>query len=454
METGKGYSREEYMNRIENNEVDIYELFRYILGKWKLVLILCAAFFLIFALAAGVLSGSDDGVSKLSLDQFAEERQNKIRYALKLYDELEDMEVYENSSAYMEINPYECHITTLQYMITDKTAAGNSFKAYKAFVDSGRLKKIIEDEMGREIVRPSELVSLSTYEQSLLENANTVVELSQVLSVKVTSPDKNIGGRITQMIKKSFEEYRKELLSIVGNHDMKLLSENSYIGSDQGVRSTQSAFEIEKDRRRVQITNIENELNAEEKLLLEQLKNDGMQEEEDASSQGGGLSLKILILLFVMSIGFSCIIVVCYYMFGLNNRVKDEDDIVSIFGLPCIGQIMKKERPESKLKLQEEIEILCSKNGIRKVFVSLMTDSKEAEEYIGFIKEKMKEKEIEIVVGGNIIDNIEAVKAVQCYEKIILISESKKTTYSAIDKVLQKCNNWGISVVGVINYKG
>ena len=47
MENQGLYSREEYMYRIENQKIEIFELIKYMLSKWKIGLGLCIVFFLI-----------------------------------------------------------------------------------------------------------------------------------------------------------------------------------------------------------------------------------------------------------------------------------------------------------------------------------------------------------------------------------------------------------------------
>lgn len=454
MENQGLYSREEYMYRIENQKIEIFELIKYMLSKWKIGLGLCIVFFLIcICFVPFILKKDDSTNTEIQLEQLTEEQQNKIENILRLYDELKVMMDYENTSAYMNLNPYNCNVTTLQYIITDKTSAGNSFKAYKAFIDSAKFKKVIEDELGKKVVKPSELVTYNVYEQTVFGEGKVDIDLSQILSMRIVTSDESINNELVLIVKKLLDEYHNYLLTTIKEHDIKLLSEDNFWGTDLSIRDKQNTYEVEMDRRRVQINNIKAELDNEEKAALEQLMTDEKEIEEEIVSPRGFFSGRVVILAVIMSLVLSCFIIACYYIFFLNNRIKNGEDIVSIFGLSCIGDISKKRNTEEGLIIQEEIGIRCISDKTNKIFMSMLTDSESIKSYIEAMKGKLKEKGIELVVGENISQNIEAMKIVQSCKKVIFVSESRKTTYRSIDKVLQKCIGWGIDIVGVVNFE-
>lgn len=442
------YSSKQYTDRMENREIDLLEILKYMLEKWKVLLLSCVVLFLVFGTLAFFIS-SRPAITK---DDLTKKQQKEVDKALELYEELDDMEKYEATSVYMKLNPYECNITTLQYLITDYNAAGNAFNMYKAFADSGSLKKIIEDKLGNEIENPSELVSYSAYEKSLLGENNDDTKLSQVISVKIVAADEEMNSKITQIVKDSFEEYRTYLQTVVADHDMQMLSEDNYVGTDQGILDFKDSFVLKMKDKQNQITEMESKLESEEKEVAEQLR-DAQKDQEEIEPKNDNSLLKYLILAAMMSVFFPCVIIVIYYLVKYENKIKNGRELTYVFGLPCIREIKNKGNQEEKAVVQEEIEILCSRAGQDHWYLSLLTDSKSVEDYMESISENLREKKMGLTLGGNVAEDIESMKKVQEYKKIVLVCENRKTAYSSIYNVIQKCREWGIEAEGVVNFR-
>lgn len=453
MQKEKPYFRE----KIEYNEIDLVAVLKFILIKWKVLLILCAVFYLgaiviiLFKENKAEVQIEQNVSQTESEKQLTETQQKKIDGIIKKREELEVLEKYKNTLAYMNIDPYMCNINTLQYLISSEELGEEVYEAYKTYSTSG-LKKIINERLGKEIVNPSDLVTeISNHIRE--DIAFSENNKSYTLDIKIVSSDKDTNDKITDIVKAALEEYHKHLVSVMGKHELILLSENNYIGSDESIKQKQSEFVRIIEEKEAWIFNRENALDSDEKEALEKW-NEANTNTKDAVAivpEKQKKSITWYIVVLAVCLVMSCAIVGCYYVFAFGNKLKNGEEIMSIFELPYIGDISKADLQASIFRLEDEMKSMCLKTKSEEVFISSMANMRNIEEYFDRLKMELDQSNVKLLFGNGISDSFDAMKIARRCKNMILIFEEKRTDYQSIDSVLQRCDNWGINIIGVIN---
>lgn len=458
------YPREEYIRKIENKELSLIELAKFVLVKWKLVMILCVIFFGGWILTDVIMNSrinndlppaSEQESTEEQQIELTEDQQKKIHDIIKQKEEVEKLENYRNTLAYMSIDPYTCNVNILQYLISGDGLGGEIYEAYRTYAGTGGLKKVVDENLGEEIANPSDLVSVISNQLQVEKQEFFKDRKSYVLILKIVTTDANMNNEITDVVKDALEKYHKYLSSVMGKHDLIMLSESSYWGSDSDIKQAQSELISEIEEKKARINNNESILDDNEKEFLEQLKNNNSynnnEEEVVIPVEKQGKSIIWYILVLVICGGISCLIVSCYYLFVFGSRLKSGEEIMSIFDLPYIGDISKKDLETSVFSMKDEIESVCLEIKEKNIFISVMSNVSNIKESFNTIKDKLEQNNLVITFGGNISENNESLKMARLSKNIVLVFEEGKTTYSSVDSVLQRCNNWGINIIGVIN---
>ncbi len=461
MQKERLYLREEYIKKIENNGIVLSELIKFVLNKWKIILILCAVFFL--GCVVITFLGEDKTEDVLPQEelgaQLTEIQQKKVNDIIieneKINKDLEVLEEYEDTLAYMNIDAYKCHVNTLQYLINSEELGGEIYEAYRTYTISG-LKEIIDDKLGGEFVNPSDLVIEIGNGSQVDNQAIFKDKKSYVLVIKVVAADADMNTKLTDVVRNALEEYHKRLNSVMGKHELILLSESSYVGNDEGTKQKQIELEEKIKEKKDYIINNENLLNEDEKMFLEQLKdkdNNNIKDEPVVSVKKQGKSIVWYVMALIICVILSCIIVACYYIFIFGNRLNDSEEIMTIFDLPYIGEVSKRNLEADVSELKDEIKSMCLESASGELFVSVMTNMGHIEDYFDKIKNELVQYKMKLLFGNNISEDFESMKTARRCKNMILIFEEGKTRYKSIDSVLQRCDNWGINIIGVINIK-
>ncbi|MCI9127119.1 MAG: hypothetical protein HFG28_07965 [Eubacterium sp.] len=436
------YVRDEYMKRIDNNRVRIIDLIRYYIKKWKLLVMIFLAFFLICMAFIFRNYQKEPVISKpLEMENLKEEQRERVGNILKLYEELENIGTYKKEAACMELNAYDCNITVIQYLILPKASSSGLklYDLYANFIKNGRLKTTLEDELGGKIKYPSDLVTL--VEQIIPKNF--LVPDQYILSIKINASDLEESKEITEVVKREIVNYCQEVAMGIDDHSLKLVSEDSYIGVDYDLREQQDQITKDYESKRQQILNLENLLSSEEKNVLEIEKGDII---EQATVPHSGFSWMFIIIAFFASLVLACMVIAIYFVYC--DKVKLPKEVVTLFDIPLFGEICEEMSVEEAKILEEELLLHCDCLAIKRVFVSQLNSDDSIK--LEAITDSLNDNGIKMIIGGNICENIEAVKkAIEC-KNLIMVYQLDKTTYNDLDNLFQKCSSYGINVVGAI----
>ncbi len=458
------YSKEQYMEKIENREVTISDLLKYNMKQWKKIALISVVIFILISVAivfkyrAGLKDGMEEQQEtvSVSMQELTSAQQENIKEVLKYYKDLKTMEDYFMDSTYMSINAYNSRIYTSQYLVSS-SVKGEAYKAYELYVNyinNGALKEEIEKTFSDNIKNVSDLIDLSVDNSYRQEERFKIDRF--IINIRVNTPDEKISAEIMEMIKQKLDEYQQEVVNgLIKEHELKVLEESNFSGQDENVREKQASVESSMNDKRIYISGLESLMSEEEKAVLEQekLKIKGQEElkskrEESAESTDGS---KIpLVILIVFSLIASFIFVIC--MFSLyyftNNKLKNRNEIVRFFDIPYIGMIKISPNASENKSVCKEIEILCRAKKIKDVFVSCIASVPEQLDLKALLSVIT---EVKTDIGPDISSNIAALESAKESKNVIIAVKYDSTSYGEIVEVLQKCEYLNIDVIGAVS---
>ncbi len=458
------YSKEQYMEKIENREVTISDLLKYNMKQWKKIALISVVIFILISVAivfkyrAGLKDGMEEQQEtvSVSMQELTSAQQENIKEVLKYYKDLKTMEDYFMDSTYMSINAYNSRIYTSQYLVSS-SVKGEAYKAYELYVNyinNGALKEEIEKTFSDNIKNVSDLIDLSVDNSYRQEERFKIDRF--IINIRVNTPDEKISAEIMEMIKQKLDEYQQEVVNgLIKEHELKVLEESNFSGQDENVREKQASVESSMNDKRIYISGLESLMSEEEKAVLEQekLKIKGQEElkskrEESAESTDGS---KIpLVILIVFSLIASFIFVIC--MFSLyyftNNKLKNRNEIVRFFDIPYIGMIKISPNVSENKSVCKEIEILCRAKKIKDVFVSCIASVPEQLDLKALLSDIT---EVKTDIGPDISSNIAALESAKESKNVIIAVKYDSTSYGEIVEVLQKCEYLNIDVIGAVS---
>ena len=458
------YSKEQYMEKIENREVTISDLLKYNMKQWKKIALISVVIFILISVAivfkyrAGLKDGMEEQQEtvSVSMQELTSAQQENIKEVLKYYKDLKTMEDYFMDSTYMSINAYNSRIYTSQYLVSS-SVKGEAYKAYELYVNyinNGALKEEIEKTFSDNIKNVSDLIDLSVDNSYRQEERFKIDRF--IINIRVNTPDEKISAEIMEMIKQKLDEYQQEVVNgLIKEHELKVLEESNFSGQDENVREKQASVESSMNDKRIYISGLESLMSEEEKAVLEQekLKIKGQEElkskrEESAESTDGS---KIpLVILIVFSLIASFIFVIC--MFSLyyftNNKLKNRNEIVRFFDIPYIGMIKISPNASENKSVCKEIEILCRAKKIKDVFVSCIASVPEQLDLKALLSDIT---DVKTDIGTDISSNIAALESAKESKNVIIAVKYDSTSYGEIVEVLQKCEYLNIDVIGAVS---
>lgn len=438
------YTREEYIKRIDNNRIRVFDLLKYCIKKWKLLAgVFCISFIVCIVFIFIAYRKEPVAPQALEMDSLSVEQRERVDSALRMYQELENIDAYKREAIYMDINAFDCNITMLQYLISPQNVSDEAelYELYANFIKNGRLNTALEEKLGERMKHPADLVSL--IEKNVTDGL--VISNQHILCIKVVSSDEESSGEIIEVIKQAMEDYRGELLTEFNEHDLKLISQDSYQGTDYDIRDKQDNLIEDSERKRRLLSDLQDLLSEEEKIVLESEKGDVDEKEEPALKSSKFSWIYIIIAIFASGI-IACGFVVFYYVYC--NRIKLRQEMVTLFDVPVLGEISGKMKDEELEVFGRELELYCLGSKEKEAFISQLEN--DGQDKLEFMKKALDNSEFKLTIGGNICKDPEAAKEAVACKNLILVYQLDKTTYRDLDALFQKCSNYGINVMGAI----
>jgi len=333
-------------------EIDLVRLFKAVVKKWKKMLIagviggcLLAAF-TVLTMTMKYLDPEEMEFQRAEYQDALHEYNVTIesynRNIKNINTSIERQQDYNDKSVLMDINPYDVQKGVLQYYIdtgyeinTDKIYqnpdhTNSVLNAYATNVNNGGLWKYIQEHIREEMEFRyiQELVGVS------VDYGNAMINVS------VTGTTATQCQELLAVIKACLNEYYKEIVKNIGEHDMSLITESVYATVDLGLQDTQL-----NNTQRIEDLN-----NALEDQTFELMVYEREEEPEDTVITPTRIvisAIKFAIIGGVVGV-FVAAAVFCV-MYLLDTTIRDEKDVEFYLDLPVLAVVPAMEGEEANV---------------------------------------------------------------------------------------------------------
>lgn len=389
---------------------------------------------------------------------------------------------YQKNSILMNIDPYNKNQIILQYYVdsgytvdfNDKVKQDYTqglLRSYATFISNGQITEECAQKLNEE--NSQYLAEVITTDADLQEKETVMFE--NTFCVSVTGKDMQQARVIADVVKSALESYQKELTSKIGAHELVLVSDHEQVVQDTALAEQQAKVETTNYNLRLQQDALISKLSAQQIqiLNLEQKENDNSAETntETLSAPKVSISIKYILLGFIVGAFLVCAVIALMYIF--NAHLRNEKELQEFYGLRIFGILdqspaSKKlfsfvdkwfDRLSGKQKgvLKEQLQIAitnlavtCKKNAVDKIFFTTAISLNETErELIKQITVQLQQEGIQCVFEANMMQNIKALVQMSEIGQVVLLEKEGRTKYQELEKELILCREQNAEVLGV-----
>lgn len=472
--------------RTEDIEIDLADLLRRLLGKWRQIFI-CGLVFAVILTSYGYMKrkNSQDIPEPLDADEKAELTEYQmleVTSAVELSDEIEEMEEYIDNSIIMKIDSYHKNKIVMLYSIdhAKRQDLQKIVENYLNFILNGGAAEKLEISGSREWKIDqcylAELITAyqKTYSSPYQVVVNGIAEdipAEALFYVEVTGNGTKMTEQLAEGLQSALKKYRSAAKEAAGGHILTLLSIEKGVLADGSLRTRQH------DQRAL-LTSYKQSLKtmtdvfSEEQLKAYQdaagiSKNDEKDKEEVLEeSAASESSVKYLILGFGGGIFIYCCVFACQYLF--KDTLKSAEEMKAVYTFPFYGSISLKETAEKKKKRSDSsgqedvfvhqkaqilnrIRLACKKQGITNLCAAadFSLNAKEKECIHSFAKQ-LKGWGIDMVLAENASMNASVWDVLVETGNILMVCRAGTTTRRVIDHAMYFYQENEITVTGVM----
>ena len=356
---------EEILMEIQTErEINLIEIFWHILLGWRQII----CFGILFALLIGGMKYSMNikayqasqniDIEKAKIE-LGKEEQKKLADAIDIQKRIDEYVNYQNTSALMQIDPYEKHVLELQYYIksdyiinytkdSERDYTNELTSIYCNYINSGEMAQKIIDESGLSITQEDfrELLSVS--------------QASNTIYITISFADTDKLEVICEVLKNYLQQKEPELQKI-GSHSLNLIEESQNVIVDSSLIEKKNLIYSNITSLNSQLDTLKAGMSSEQQTILELEveKMSGESEEEEVPS----FSIKYLILGAIMGGFLVCLWIVCKMIFSV--KLQNPEEIRNLYGARLFGEITVHGRKKRFLSTIDD-KIMALKNRKKK----------------------------------------------------------------------------------------
>lgn len=489
-------------------QIDIVNLFHYILKKWRIVVIamlvlgVVADLYYVKESSSNAAAVESQTIEEESIEtQIRNAKENLTEDAIQQVDRVYTMYAYNedsyqenaeylDSSLLMQLNPEEIPIVLLSYQISrniSKEEIRNIMTMYEsALLDETSCSDIV-DVIGKKYKNTAvkELVSITDNISG--NNGDNIVMLqnvdSGILNIRIYALEQKQCEKIADVIKNRMQAYTEQLQQVFGEFSVQNISEQYYLSSDSTV-STQKMNVVSAMNSAYSYMNnatigfTEDQLTY-FNLLTKPLDESMNQEERDTADQNmtdnavkmnyfGAkyISIGLIAGAFLVALWYACVYII-------SQTVKDTDDLKLVTGVPVFGAVLGTGKPDKRSKLDKwidsfftrgkkkeeetvllerichEIELQAKKKEVKNILLTSSAGTEDIAPIMDKVQQKLTELGVSVVKSDSIAsDSIEALEQLQKADGVVFVEQLMKSSREDIRKETELCSRYQVEMLG------
>lgn len=393
---------------------------------------------------------------------------------------------YSENSIYMQLNPLQTAQTELIYQVqtADGSMDGQLGALYTSLLNNVGLYDWVAQQTGIEAGYVGELISAETVSTLTIQSKTEKLQQEMFLGtncvkVSILQSDAETCQKLAEAVEDYISEEQKQLNNELGQHALVLVSETTgsvmkkdlmdeqikcrnEIASLQSTIATAKADFTEEQKKYYEL------LTWEEAEQLEQPSQNVTAEENPVPIPAVS---KKYVLLGAVLFAFVYAVVICMvYIF--NTRLRESDELQSLYGIPQIGLVVRESgrkvfldkwvdslRHYGKRKFTAEqsmelafaaIKIAAVKNGLNNICLMGCNMSAGADKVCESLKAALEKEQISVSVLDNVLYDAEAMEKMDAMQGAVLVEKAGSTLYNEVAGELELLKRQDITVLGGI----
>ena len=454
------------MNYREEREIDLIDLAREILKKWKII-VLC----MVIGLALGSVGGyfksaqlvnaetlepivEDEKIEK-NLEELKEDLSEReileVKEAVKAY--LSYKKVYEEKAKYgdtsirMQLNSQSVPTMTASYIIGDYyevTYPKIDEVNYISNIVSIYAKKLTDEDIVIDVARA---LGDNIPESYAKEVYSVYSEANSILSITVTARTKDECQKVMDVLTERLESEAASVKRMY-THSITYLDtfysknvNNSVLSEQQS--QADSLASLEKT-----MLTVGSSLTTNQKSYFTALVNEEVKTKDVDTIIQRKFSIKFAALGFMAGAFFIIMWICAKYI--LTQTIKTKDEFKNLFGLNVLGTISNE--CENLGMITAGAQIGAKKIEAKKLYVaSSLTDEQHTASYSKIVDAiQTGAGDITVDSGESILVNPASLEKLSAADGVIFVEKLKASKYEDIARELEIVKNYGIKVLGIV----
>lgn len=393
---------------------------------------------------------------------------------------------YSENSIYMQLNPLQTVQTELIYQVqtADVSMDGQLGALYTSLLNNVGLYDWVAQQTGIEAGYVGELIYAETVSsltiQSKTEKLQQEMSLeTNCVKVSILQSDAEACQKLAEAVKAYISEEQKQLNNELGQHTLILVSEATGSIMNKDLMDEQIKFRNEIASLQSTIAATKADFTEEQKKYYELLT---WEEAEHSEQPAQNVTAeenpvptpavsKKYVLLGAVLFAFVYAVVICMvYIF--NTRLRESDELQSLYGIPQIGLVVRESgrkvfldkwvdslRHYGKRKFTAEqsmelafaaIKIAAVKNGLNNICLMGCNMSAGADKVCESLKAALEKEQISVSVLDNVLYDAEAMEKMDAMQGAVLVEKAGSTLYNEVADELELLKRQDIRVLGGI----
>lgn len=387
---------------------------------------------------------------------------------------------YSENSIYMQLNPLQTVQTELIYQVqtADGSMDGQLGALYTSLLNNVGLYDWVAQQTGIDAGYVGELISAETVSSLTIQSKEMTLG-TNCIKVSILQSDTEACQKLADAVKAYMSEEQKKLNDEFGQHALVLVSET--IGSimnknlmNEQIRSRNEIASLQSTIAAAKADFTEEQKQYYELVTWEEAEHSEQPAQNVTAEENPVLTpavSKKYVLLGAVLFAFTYAVVICMvYIF--NTRLREADELQSIYGIPQIGLVVResgrkvfldkwvnslrhygkrKFTAEQSMELAfEAIKIAAVKNGLNNICLMGCNMSAGADKVCESLKAALEKEQISVSVLDNVLYDAEAMAKMSAMQGAVLVEKAGSTLYNEVASELELLKRQDIRVLGGI----
>lgn len=487
-------------------EIDLIDLMRRIVRRWKYVLVMMLIFAVLFD-ALACLKSVRDRNNYVESDMMQEQENIEEKYGAILSDsEMSEVKLgaeayitylkryattvnYNNDSILMNLDAESVPTVRLQYYVDthyvveypviekkDNTAAivGSYINKLKSIPED--VLNMISEELGYQVDAGyiEELICIENNDDNDVADGN--------ITITIFAKSEEDCRTIVDHIESYIEDATKDISKVYGDYDITLVQEEYYVdvNTDLLARQQQQITAVNSLRntayslsnaftedQKAYYRALVNEMLSEDEALdvynEEILVEEGIQESEKITTSAPEIiyvSKKYVAIGLMVGMMIACCWITIKYI--CSHAIKTTYELSKLYNLSELGIIKTKAKTKHSKKgpqftEEERISMICAgikisaqKGELKEIYVTGSCNDEESERIKALILDGLKKCGIAAKVGNTIVYDPESLELVASSDGVVLVERVDYSLYNDIQKEVELCKRYDVEIIGAV----